>query len=157
MVKTKENCDEIITELLNNEDKLNQMRKNTESLAKRTQQWIFVEQYLYNKNPDNFRVLYFYNCTLPSNALLNVTSSVYSKSPPTGTPCAILVTFIPNGFISFDKYIAVASPSTLGFVASITSFTLPFIKRARSSFTFMSSGQRHSSEILTHVAHDILP
>ena len=27
-----------------------------------------------------------------------VTSSVYSKSPPTGTPCAILVTLIPKGF-----------------------------------------------------------
>jgi len=34
-LKQKENCDEIITELLNNEDKLNQMRKNTESLAKK--------------------------------------------------------------------------------------------------------------------------
>ena len=45
-----------------------------------------------------------YNWTLPSNALLSVTSSVYSKSPPTGIPCAILVTFIPSGFINFDKY-----------------------------------------------------
>ena len=34
-LKQKENCDEIITELLNNEDKLNQMRKNTELLAKK--------------------------------------------------------------------------------------------------------------------------
>ena len=31
----KENCDEIITELLNDENKLNQMRKNTELLAKK--------------------------------------------------------------------------------------------------------------------------
>ena len=34
-LKQKENCDEIITELLNNEDKLNQLRKNTELLAKK--------------------------------------------------------------------------------------------------------------------------
>ena len=34
-LKQKENCDGIITELLNNEDKLNQMRKNTELLAKK--------------------------------------------------------------------------------------------------------------------------
>ena len=66
-----------------------------------------------------------YISLLPSNAFVRVISSVYSKSPPTGIPCAILVTFIPNGLISFDKYIAVASPSTLGFVATITSFTVP--------------------------------
>ena len=34
-LKQKENCDEIIIELLNNEDKLNQMRKNPELLAKK--------------------------------------------------------------------------------------------------------------------------
>ena len=62
-----------------------------------------------------------YNSLLPSNALVKVISSVYSKSPPTGIPCAILVTFTPNGFIILDKYIAVASPSTLGFVAIIIS------------------------------------
>lgn len=35
MAKPKENCDEIITELLNDENKLNRMRKNTELLAKK--------------------------------------------------------------------------------------------------------------------------
>lgn len=34
-LKPKENCDEIITELLNDENKLNRMRKNTELLAKK--------------------------------------------------------------------------------------------------------------------------
>jgi len=55
-------------------------------------------------------------------AFISVISSVYSRSPPTGIPCAILVTFMPNAFISFDKYIDVASPSTLGLVAIIISF-----------------------------------
>ena len=39
----------------------------------------------------------------PSKALLRVTSSVYSKSPPTGIPWAILVTVIPIGLINFDR------------------------------------------------------
>lgn len=34
-LKPKENCDEIVTEFLNDENKLNQMRKNTELLAKK--------------------------------------------------------------------------------------------------------------------------
>jgi Na+/proline symporter len=37
-------------------------------------------------------------------------------------------------------YIAVASPSTLGFVAKITSFTFPPTNLAKSSFIFISSG-----------------
>ena len=61
-------------------------------------------------------------------------SSVYSKSPPIGIPLAILVTFIPKGLINFDKYIAVASPSTLGLVANIISFTLPSCNLVNSSF-----------------------
>lgn len=55
---------------------------------------------------DNLALLviwFYYNSLLPSSALLSVISSVYSRSPPTGIPCAILVTFIPNGFIIFDK------------------------------------------------------
>lgn len=47
---SKENYDEIITELLNDENKLNQMRKNTELLAKKIQQWIFVRQYYRQNN-----------------------------------------------------------------------------------------------------------
>ena len=81
-----------------------------------------------------------YISLLPSNAFDNVTSSVYSKSPPTGIPCAILVTFTPNGFTSLDIYIAVASPSTLGFVAIINYLTSPPISLESSSFIFISSG-----------------
>lgn len=54
----------------------------------------------------------FYSSLLPSKALESVISSTYSKSPPTGTPFAILVTFTSKGFSSFARYIAVASPST---------------------------------------------
>lgn len=82
----------------------------------------------------------FYSSLRPSSALLNVTSSVYSRSPPTGIPWAILVTFIPIGFTSFEMYIAVASPSTLGFVARINSFTVLSPSLDSSSFSFMSSG-----------------
>lgn len=39
-------------------------------------------------------------CILPSNALCSVNSSMYSKSPPTGIPLAILLTFTPSGFTS---------------------------------------------------------
>ena len=52
-----------------------------------------------------------------------VTSSAYSKSPPTGIPCAILDTVIPEGLINLAMYIAVASPSIFGLVARIISFT----------------------------------
>ena len=48
-----------------------------------------------------------------------------SRSPPTGIPYARRVTFIPIGLSSPDKYSAVASPSTVGFVAIITSATPP--------------------------------
>src|SRR5438876_6196468 len=70
-----------------------------------------------------------YNSRRPSNALAIVTSSAYSKSPPTGNPNARRVTRIPSGLIKRDKYRAVVSPSTLGFVATITSSTLPECNR----------------------------
>src|SRR5213594_2907438 len=54
-----------------------------------------------------------YNSRRPSNALAIVTSSAYSKSPPTGNPNARRVTRIPSGLIKRDKYRAVVSPSTL--------------------------------------------
>ena len=53
---------------------------------------------------------------LPSRARPKVSSSAYSKSPPTGRPLAIRVTCIPSGSIIFAKYIAVASPSILGLI-----------------------------------------
>src|SRR5213593_5047069 len=70
-----------------------------------------------------------YNSRRPSNALAIVTSSAYSKSPPTGNPNARRVTRIPSGLIKRDKYRAVVSPSTFGFVATITSSTLPECNR----------------------------
>ena len=85
---------------------------------------------------ENYRILY-----LPSIALLRVTSSAYSRSPPTGTPLAILVTFTPSGEASFAMYIAVASPSTVGFVARISSrILLPGPSLARSYFIVSLSG-----------------
>ena len=64
--------------------------------------------------------LLYYISVRPWSARSNVTSSIYSRSPPTGTPLAILVTLIPVGFISLLMYIAVVSPSRLEFVAIIT-------------------------------------
>lgn len=57
--------------------------------------------------------LFSYNSLLPSSARERVTSSTYSKSPPTGTPLAIRVTLTPMGFSRRLIYMAVASPSTL--------------------------------------------
>ena len=45
---------------------------------------------------------------------------MYSRSPPTGTPLAILLTLIPVGLISLLIYIAVVSPSNVELVAIIT-------------------------------------
>src|SRR5699024_6442140 len=55
----------------------------------------------------------FYSSTRPSSARSRVTSSIYSRSPPTGTPLAIRLTLIPVGLISLLRYIAVVSPSRL--------------------------------------------
>ena len=63
--------------------------------------------------PVNDHLRGFYSSVLPSNARSSVTSSIYSRSPPTGTPLAILLTLIPAGLISLLIYIAVVSPSTL--------------------------------------------
>ena len=46
---------------------------------------------------------------------------MYSRSPPIGNPRAMRVTAIPIGLITFDRYNAVASPSIVGLVATITS------------------------------------
>ena len=72
-------------------------------------------------NPGSLR----YSSTRPSRARSSVISSIYSRSPPTGTPLAILLTLIPVGLISLLRYMAVVSPSRLELVAIITSFTSP--------------------------------
>mgnify|MGYP000772290349 CR=1 FL=1 len=80
-----------------------------------------------------------YNSVLPSNARSSVTSSIYSKSPPTGTPLAMRVTLMPVGLIRRLIYIAVVSPSRLELVAMMTSCTSPS-SRFISSFNLMSDG-----------------
>src|SRR5699024_4077255 len=70
-----------------------------------------------------YTVNFCYISVLPIIALDNVTSSAYSKSPPTESPWANLVTVIPIGLTNLDIYIAVDSPSKLGFIAKINSFT----------------------------------
>ena len=72
-------------------------------------------------------------------ALAMVISSAYSKSAPTGSPKAILETFMPNGLMSFVKYKLVASPSTDGFRARITSFILSSVNLFKSSLILISS------------------
>ena len=67
-------------------------------------------------------------------------SSIYSRSPPTGTPLAIRLTLIPVGLISLLRYMAVVSPSRLEFVAMMTSFTGSLESLCISSFRRMSSG-----------------
>ena len=64
---------------------------------------------------------------------------MYSRSPPTGTPLAILVTLMPVGLISYLMYIAVVSPSRLELVAMMTYFTTP-CRRCISSFKLISFG-----------------
>jgi hypothetical protein len=57
----------------------------------------------------------------PSIAFEIVTSSANSRSLPTGMPMPIRVTFTPSGFSNRARYTAVASPSTVGFVHTMTS------------------------------------
>ncbi len=60
----------------------------------------------------------------PPRARPKVTSSAYSRSPPTGSPLASRVTATPSGDSKRSRYIAVASPSVLGLVATMTSVPL---------------------------------
>src|SRR6185503_13983716 len=76
----------------------------------------------------------------PSIALLIVTSSAYSRSDPTGMPIAMRVTRTPSGLSSRARYSAVASPSTVGLVARITSSTPPVPTRVSRPLIFRSSG-----------------
>ena len=64
---------------------------------------------------------YHYISHLASNAFMSVNSSAYSNSEPKGIPNAILEIFIPKGFKSLLRYMLVASPSTEGFRANMTS------------------------------------
>ena len=57
----------------------------------------------------------------PASARAIVAWSAYSSSPPTGSPVAIRDTRTPSGLTTRATYIAVASPSTLGLVAMMTS------------------------------------
>ena len=99
----------------------------------------FIKQKL--KNTDTLRISVFnYISVLPAIALDNVTSSAYSKSPPTDNPCARRVTLMPIGLTRREIYIAVDSPSRFGFIASINSLTSSFFKRSTNAGIFMSSG-----------------
>src|SRR5699024_1211435 len=80
-------------------------------------------------------VTLFYRSLRPSSAFDNVTSSAYSRSPPTGKPCAIRVVLTPEGLTRRDIYIAVASPSMFGFVARINSSTSSSFRRLIKSGT----------------------
>src|SRR5688500_14534271 len=66
--------------------------------------------------------------------------SAYSRSPPIGRPRAMRVTLTGVDASSRCTYTAVASPSRLGLVATITSRTLPFDARSTSATTVRSSG-----------------
>src|SRR5829696_2689254 len=81
----------------------------------------------------------------PCSARMRVTSSAYSRSPPTGMPRAIRVTLPTLPASRSLRYIAVASPSSVGFVARITSVNgaesaAASSTRASSSRIFSRSG-----------------
>src|SRR6476661_8286626 len=77
---------------------------------------------------------------LPANARPSVTSSAYSRSPPTGSPLAKRVTRKPIGSSRRVRYVAVASPSRLGSVARIVSVMVPSASRIISSRMRSCSG-----------------
>ena len=73
------------------------------------------------------------------DARYKVTSSIYSKSPPAGTPLAMRLTLMPSGLTNLLIYVAVVSPSRFLLVATITSST-SFCKRTINSDKRISSG-----------------
>src|SRR5262245_43551474 len=87
-------------------------------------------------------------CRRPSSACESVTSSAYSRSPPTGRPLARRVTVTPTGLSIAATYIAVALPSRFGLVARITSVTWSRSTRSSSSWTRRSSGPMPSSGLI---------
>src|SRR5262245_29179723 len=80
----------------------------------------------------------------PWSARMSVTSSAYSRSPPTGSPRAIRLTTPTTGSSRSARYIAVASPSSVGLVAMITS-TRGLPSRAAESARSSSSRIRRRS------------
>lgn len=79
-----------------------QSRRNRRHLRRSVCDWCFSFFLLFIKKAAEQVGRFFVNpsvyiCVLPSIALANVTSSVYSRSPPTGRPCAMRVTKIPIG------------------------------------------------------------
>src|SRR5215211_7124264 len=93
----------------------------------------------------------------PSNARPSVTSSAYSRSPPTGRPLASRDTVRPIGPTSRAKYAAVASPSRFGSVAMISSVIVPSISRVISSLTRRSSGPTPSIGLIAPPSTWYLP
>src|SRR3989304_3364636 len=76
----------------------------------------------------------------PSNACDNVWASAYSRSPPEGSPRARRVTRKGKGSSFRRRKRAVASPSSVGVVARITSCTPPAENRPTSSSIRTASG-----------------
>src|SRR5699024_4688411 len=76
----------------------------------------------------------------PENARPRVTSSAYSRSPPTGRPEASLVTVTASDPRRRTRQVAVAAPSRLGSVAITASLTSPFCRRVMSSLMRRLSG-----------------
>ena len=75
-----------------------QSRRNRRHLRRSVCEWCFSFFLLFiKKAAEQVGRFFDYICVLPSIALANVTSSVYSRSPPTGRPCAMRVTRIPIG------------------------------------------------------------
>src|SRR5688572_1444762 len=84
----------------------------------------------------------------PSKARPRVTSSAYSRSPPTGRPDASRVTRISRVVSRRLRYVAVASPSRFGSVAMMTSVTVPSASRCMSWRMRSSSGPMPSMGLI---------
>ena len=76
-----------------------QSRRNRRHLRRSVCDWCFSFFLLFIKKAADSLGRFFvsYIWVRPSIALASVTSSVYSRSPPTGKPCAMRVTKIPIG------------------------------------------------------------
>ncbi len=73
----------------------------------------------------------FYSSRRPSMARAIVTSSAYSMSLPAGTPVAMRVILTRKPRRALASQVAVASPSSVGLVARITSSTSPRSTRGK--------------------------
>src|SRR5690606_29108242 len=79
------------------------------------------------------------------NACESVPRSTYSSSPPSGTPCASRLGLTWCWRASCARSCAVASPSTVGLVAMISSRTSPSRRRVSSRSRPISRGPMPSS------------